>query len=321
MLQTLTNLANTKADSVDALATLVAREDAVVWIDLHAPEKSELEAIAGLLKLDSETVEDCISGEQRPRIDDYDDYAFLLTYGMLGPTDRYNFDPRKLAIYCGKRFVVTVHTEEIRSIEMVRRRIERHQDGLLRGGPGNLLFMLLDQMVDNYMLFMDHCEGEVERLEDGSLEDDCDRRILSDTASLRTALAEIRHLAQAVDQAIGAILSDDFPFMNADVEFDFLHVREHLKAVAEFADRLRDRLNGVRDNLAFVIANRTNEIMRVLTVFASILMPLSLVAGIYGMNVPLWPGENNDNAFAIVLAGMLAMGAGLWFFFRRKRWL
>ncbi|MCA9221600.1 MAG: LPXTG cell wall anchor domain-containing protein, partial [Planctomycetales bacterium] len=144
---------------------------------------------------------------------------------------------------------------------------------------------------------------------------------LSDTADLRSALAEIRHLAQAVDQTIGAILADDFPFMNDDVEFDFLHVREHLKAVAEFADRLRDRLNGVRDNLAFVIANRTNEIMRVLTVFASIMLPLSLIAGIYGMNVPLWPSNSNDNAFSLVLGGMFVLGAGLWLFFRRKKWL
>lgn len=321
MLRILTNTLELNAATIEDLKSLSKREDVVFWVDVQSPGQSELGAIAQILGLDPESVEDCLSGEQRPRLDDFDDYAFMLMYGMLGPADRYDFEPRKLAIYCGRRFVVTVHNETIRSIDMVHRRIERHQNGMLRGNPGDLLFMMLDQMVDNYTLFMDHCEGEVERLEDESLEDDCDRRILSDTASLRTALAEVRHLAQAVDQAIGAILADDFPFITADVEFDFLHVREHLKAVAEFADRLRDRLNGVRDNLAFVIANRTNEIMRVLTVFASILLPLTLIAGIYGMNVPLWPGEKNENAFVIVLAGMFAMGAGLWVFFRRKRWL
>jgi magnesium transporter len=240
---------------------------------------------------------------------------------MVGPSDRYSFDPRKLAIYCGKRFVITVHRESVRAIDIVQRRIERHQCGLLRGGPGNLLFLILDQMVDNYGLFVDHCEGEVERLEEQSLLDDGDRTILSQSGGLRSELAEVRHLAQAVDQAIGAILADDFPFMNDDIEFDFQHVREHLKAVAEFADRLRDRLNGVRDNLAFVIANRTNEIMRVLTVFASILLPMTLVAGIYGMNMPLWPNERAPESFWWVISGMFALGAGLWLFFRRKNWL
>lgn len=321
MLQILTNSAETTDASINTLPELTKREDIVVWIDVQAPERSELESIAQILGLDQESVEDCLTGEQRPRMDDFDDYAFLLSYGMLGPTDRYDYDPRKLAIYCGKRFIVTVHRESIRAIDMVHRRIDRHQGGLLRGGPGNLLFMILDQMVDNYVLFMDYCESEVDRLEEQSLQDDCDRKILSETSGLRSALAEIRHLAQAVDQAIAAILADDFPFMNDDVEFDFLHVREHLKAVAEFADRLRDRLNSVRDNLAFIIANRTNEIMRVLTVFASILLPMSLIAAIYGMNIPLWPHERIPHAFGLILSGMFVLGASLWLFFRRKRWL
>lgn len=321
MWRLLTNVADAKAESIDELAALSKREDVVFWLDIDAPERDELEPIAAALQLDPETVEDCLTGEQRPRMDDFDDYAFMLMYGMVGPSDRYNFDPRKLAIYCGKRFIVTVHRESVRAIDIVQRRIERHQAGLLRGGPGNLLFLILDQMVDNYGLFVDHCEGEVERLEEQSLRDDGDRTILSESGGLRSELAEVRHLAQAVDQAIGAILADDFPFMNEDVEFDFQHVREHLKAVAEFADRLRDRLNGVRDNLAFVIANRTNEIMRVLTVFASIMLPLTLVAGIYGMNLPVWPNEQHANAFWIVIGGMFILGAGLWLYFRRKRWL
>ncbi|HPF39224.1 MAG TPA: magnesium transporter CorA family protein [Phycisphaerae bacterium] len=321
MLKIVTNSAETTDAPIERLPDLISHDDIVVWIDVSAPERSELESIAQILGLDPESVEDCLTGEQRPRMDDYDDYAFLLTYGMLGPVDRYEHDPRKLAIYCGRRFIVTVHREPIRAIEMVHRRLDRHQSGLLRGGPGNTLFMILDQIVDNYVVFMDYCESEVDRLEDRSLQDDCDRSILTDTAGLRSALAEIRHLALAVDQAIAAILADDFPFMNDDVEFDFLHVREHLKAVAEFADRLRDRLNGVRDNLAFVIADRTNEIMRVLTVFASIMLPLSLIAGIYGMNIPLWPHEKMPHAFAMVISGMFVLGAALWLFFRRKRWL
>jgi len=314
------NQADARAVSPAELAALVKRDDVVFWLDLVAPERSELEAVAAILSLDSETIDDCLSGEQRPRVDDFDDYAFMVTYGMLGPTDHYEYSPRKLSIYCGKRYVITVHAENIRSIDMVRRRVEK-QGGVLRGGPGDLLFTIFDQIVDNYILFVDHCELEVDRLEERSLKDDADHQILVESAELRTTLAEIRHLSQAADQALAAILADDFPFITADVGFDFHHVRDHLKGVAEAADRLRDRLNGVRDNLSFIIATRTNEIMRVLTVFASIMLPLSLVAGIYGMNLNLWPATENENGFWIVLAAMIALGGGLLLFFRRKKWL
>lgn len=310
-----------EATSIQDVSALFEREEVRFWIDVESPERNELESLAAALRVDGEAVDDALAGEQRSRVDDYDDYAFVVTYSMLGETGRDDYSLRKLSIICGARFIMTVHSKGIGAIDSMRRRAEKNARGVMANGPGGVLYSILDQIVDNYLLFIDSIETEVDRLEDLSLHRGCTDAVLIEASTLRRNLADLRHLAVAQDQLINAVVSDDFPFMDKSLAFHFGHVRQHLMIVVEFTDKLRDRLHGVRDNYSFVLAHRTNEIMRVLTVFASILLPLSLLTSIYGMNVAMWPTPNEPYGIWIVLLVMLGLAGVLFGFFKRKNWL
>ena len=309
------------ATTIQDVAALHERDDVQFWIDLESPERNELESLAAALGIDGEAVDDALSGEQRARVDDYESYAFVVTYGMLGGEGGEDYAVRKLSIICGERYILTVHSKPIGAIESVRRRAEKNAAGVMENGPGGILYAILDQVVDNYLLYIDRIESEVDRLDDRSLSKACTDEVLIEASRMRRTLADLRHLAIAQDQVVNAIVSDDFPFISKTLAFHFSHVRQHLMMMIEFTDKLRDRLHGVRDNYSFVLAHRANEIMRVLTIFASILLPLSLMSSIYGMNVAMWPTTKEPYGVWVVLSAMGAMAGLLFWYFKRKGWV
>lgn len=307
--------------AADAIADVLGRDETFVWVDLHTADSTAMDEFARIFQLDPDSINDCFEGEQRPRIDDYDSYHLLFMYGMLGPGEHYEFDPHKLVVFIGPRFLITVHEHPIRTINMLRTKAQRRPRQFPRASVWALLFALIDQIVDNYIIFMQDCEERVDQLEDQSLAPDCDPDILQQSSALRAMLSEIRHLVHAEDQLISMTVVELADFLDDDIVFEFRHVRDHLITVGELSDRLRDRLNAVRDNYSFVLANRTNEIMKILTIFASIMLPLSLIAGIFGMNLRLGGLEQHPAGIWIVLAAMLTFAGGLFVFFRRKHWL
>jgi magnesium transporter len=310
-----------KGTTVEDVSALHRQENVRFWIDVVNPERNELESLAAALGICGEAVDDALSGEQRSRVDDYDDYAFVVTYGMLAGEGREDFSLRKLSVICGARFILTIHSEPIGAVDTMRRRAEKNAKGVIDAGPGGVLYSVLDQIVDNYLLFIDKVEAEVDELEDRSLQKNCTDEVLVEASGLRRTLSDLRHLATAQDQLINGILSDDFPFVSKLLSFHFSHVRQHLMIVVEFTDKLRDRLHGVRDNYSFVLAHRTNEIMRVLTVFASILMPMSLLTSVYGMNIAMWPTSTDAFGIWVILIAMIGIGGSLFWFLKRRNWV
>jgi len=303
------------------IADVLTREDAFVWVDVQSTAAADLDEFARIFQLDPDSISDCFEGEQRPRIDDYDAYHLLFLYGMLGQIDSNEYDPHKLVVFVGPRFLITVHESPIRALQQLRSKAQRRPKLFPRDSVWQLLYALIDQIVDNYIIFMQACEDRVDQLEDQSLAPDCEPEILQQSAALRAMLSEIRHLVRAEDQLISMTIVELADYLDEDIIFDFRHVRDHLIAVGELSDRLRDRLNTVRDNYSFILANRTNEIMKILTVFASIMLPLSLIAGIFGMNLKLGILEREPFGLWVVLAGMVIIAGGLFAFFRRKHWL
>ena len=307
--------------SVGEIADVLTRDDTFVWVDLQSNDAADLEECARIFQLDPDSISDCFEGEQRPRVDDYDAYHLLFLYGMLGQVDSDEFDPHKLVVFVGPRFLITVHESPIRTLQQLRSKAQRRPKLFPRDSVWHLLYALIDQIVDNYVVFMQACEERVDQLEDQSLAPDCEPEILQQSAALRAMLSEIRHLVHAEDQLISMTIVELADFLDDDIVFDFRHVRDHLIAVGELSDRLRDRLNTVRDNYSFILANRTNEIMKILTIFASIMLPLSLIAGVFGMNLHFGPLEREPYGLWMVIGIMLVIGAGLFAFFRRKHWL
>lgn len=310
-----------KLASVDEAAELASRDGTVTWIDLAEPSEAEVRAVGEAFRLDQGALADCLYGEQRPRIDEFEDHIFLVFYGMLGPGEADVVNPRKLAAFCGSRFLITVHQEALRTIRALRDRCERHAGQVLNCGADFMLYSIVDGMVDNYLKLTDLHESRVEQLEERSLVEDVGPSILPQTVAARRELIDLRQLAVSQREMLTPVAKGEFDCISDALEQRFSHVRDHLTTVIESIDALRERLNGVRENYHAALADRTNAIVKTLTVFAAVLLPLTLIAGIYGMNLPLWPPADHPAAFWGVLGAMLLIALGLLFYFRRRYWL
>lgn len=155
-----------RLESVEALADTWERDGTVVWVDLEEPTEDELRALDQVIPVDEAALEDCLHGEQRPRIDEYDEYVFIVLYGTIGPERDLQFDPRKLAVFCGKRFLITVHREPVRTIRTIRERCDRHPAMVLANGVDVLLYQIIDLMIDNFVDLSEKYESRLEDLEE-----------------------------------------------------------------------------------------------------------------------------------------------------------
>jgi magnesium transporter len=308
-------------ETVSALSEVWPTDQGMVWVDLEAPSDEELRSAGAFLHLDDAALDDCLHGEQRARIDDYDDYAFMVLYGAIGPEPDPEFQPRKLAVFCGPRFLVTVHQEPLRTISTVRERCARRPAVTLASGLDALLYYIIDAMVDNLVDLANKYEDRMEELEEASLASDVEASILEDVLGLRRELLELRRIAASQHELLSPLAAGGFDYISESLGPRFSHVRDHLMQVVELIDAQRERLTGVRDHYHTALATRANEIMRTLTLFAAVLLPLSVIAGIYGMNLPIWPSAENSFSFAIVVVAMMVLALGLLLYFKRRKWL
>ena len=308
-------------EAAPELAELLSEREAAVWIDLEQPSEEEIQAVDAVIDLDDEAWNDCLHGEQRPRVDEYENYIFLIVYGLLALEQAADRRLCKLAVFCGDRFLVTVHREPVPTIEHFRVRGQQHAAQLLQHGVDHLLYSILDRMVDNYLGVSEAYEERLEELEDRSQDPAVDDSVLRELSELRRGLLELRRFATSQIQLLEPISEGEYDYISETLGRQFAHLRDHLLKVVEQVDGLRELANGVRDNYHTALAMRTNVIMRTLTVFAAVLLPLSLIAGIYGMNLPLWPKGDHPASFWWVIGAMAAIAGGLLYYFSKKRWI
>jgi len=309
-------------EEVPALKELLAAEpEARVWVDVDDPAEQEMRDLQVLFDLADDPVDDCLRGEQRPRIDEYEDYLFLVFYGLVGEEEPEELSPRKLTAFCGRRFLITVHQEPIRSIARLRERFLRHAPQLIAPGVDALLYAIVDAMVDNYLLVAERFEDRVDALEERSLGDDMDETLLTDAADLRRDLLKLRHLAEAGRDLVLPLVEDGYEFVSETLRQRFQHVQDHLLQTIDAINLQRELLTAVRENYDAALAQRTNAAMKAVAIYAGLMLPLTVIAGIYGMNFPVWPPGDDPLSFWAVLAAMGLIAAGLVLHFRRRKWL
>ncbi len=308
---------------VDAAIAAAATDGVVVWADFQNPDPESLQKLGTALKLDPEALEDCLAGEQRPRVDEFDGHIFLVVYGMLARPSVDDFEPRKLAMFCGPRFLVTVHREPIMTMAEVCRRGERHAAVMLARGVDFFLYSIIDAVVDKYTAAARCYEDRIDELEEATLSPDVDDSVLEELFGLRRDLLEVRRVAASQKEMITCLARGEYDYVLSEaLERRFNHVRDHLTEVVDLVDSMRDLLNGIRDHYHTAVADRTNSAMKALTVFAALILPLSVVTGIYGMNLEyIWPPPDHPLSFWGVLAAMFVISGALLVYFRRKKWI
>jgi len=277
-----------------------------VWIDL-LPE--ELPAAQAGFGLHPAAVEDCLNQEQRPKIEEYSEYLFLVVNSYAAG------EIREVDLFLGKDFLITVHRPEVQ--------LSLPKAADLQGLPGGLpvlVYWILDQAVDSFFEALDEINSELEELQELILSRP-GRALLGALAALRRRLLELSRSLRLQEQMLRVTISRQALAGETGLRHYFSDVYSHAIKLAEEAEHLRELLALAVETYLSYTANRTNEIMRVLAVVTAIFLPLTLVTGIYGMNFRFMPELEWHLGYFVVLGGLAGLGLGLYAYFHRRGWI
>lgn len=303
------------------LEKLLLDENNLLWVDMEQPRKEDERILSDVFKFHPLTIEDARETRNQPKVEVFPGYLFFIVHGVKPETHSANFVTRELDGYIGKNFVVTYHHENFRSIDNVKRQI-CSSPFICNRGASYLLNRILDELVDLYMPVIDDYDRSINDLEvrifkmkKGSNE------LLSEIMQLRRAVARLRRISSKQLEVLYKFSHGDFPFINTEDLPFYRDVHDHLQRVSDLSENYRDLVGGLMDIHFNVIATRTNEVMKVLAVFSAIMLPLSVIAGIYGMNFDYMPELKSRYGYFLTLGFMFVVGVGLLIYFWRKGWV
>jgi magnesium transporter len=290
----------------------------LLWIDIAAPGGTEGEFLRHQLGFHPLAVEDTVRGRQRPKIDRYPGYYFLVVYSARINRERDRMALNELHAFIGDNYVITVHDHRIEELKEVLARW-RAVPARFRTA-GTLAHAVLDMVVDGYFPVLDHFSERVGQLEEGT-DGKTRHEALQEMLSMRRELVLFRRMVGPERELIGSLLKRDIPFLDPEMLPYFQDVHDHAIRVAEEIDTMRDLLAGAMEGQLSLASNQLNETMRVMAAWSIILMAMAWIAGIYGMNFERMPELHWPWGYAWALGLMFAVGALLFGYFRRKQWV
>lgn len=296
----------------------------VTWIDVTGVH--DLEALRSLgekLELHPLTLEDIAHVGQRPKAEPFDGYLFLSlrTLAVAPAVDGVApaLRDEQVSVIVRDHLVVTFHERPAEHLEPLRERIRRGGGRLRRGGEGYLAYALLDGLVDQGFVALEALSLDLEHLEELILTTPS-TGVLERLVQLKREIAHLRRVASPTRELLAALRRDAPPELGEDVLTDLRDVYDHAAHVLDATDGLREVAASLQEAYAAGIANRTNDAVRVLTVFTALFMPLTFLVGVYGMNFRHMPELGWRWGYAAVWVLMVAIAVVMLVWFRRRRW-
>jgi magnesium transporter len=307
--------------STKHLPDLLANPKNVVWVDFEAPTIEDEKILSEVFRFHHLTIEDARETRNHPKVEAFPDYLFFIVHGVKNETNPSNFTTKEMDGYLGRNYVVTFHHEKFRSIDAVKRQI-RSTPYVCTRGADYLLHQILDQIVDLYIPVVDDFDQAINELEDRIFRmKNADNGILEEIMDLKRAVNRLIRISSKQLNVIYRLAHGEFPLISREIQPFYRDVYDHLQRVYDLAENYRDLVGGLLDIHFSIVANRTNDVMKVMTIFSAIMLPLSLIAGIYGMNFENMPELKSKYGYFIALGSMLVVAFGLLFYFWRKGWI
>ncbi|MGD9628427.1 MAG: magnesium/cobalt transporter CorA [Pyrinomonadaceae bacterium] len=298
----------------------------VVWVDLRGETKEQAEeakyVLLDIFNFHPLTVEDCLETRNQPKVDAFPSYIYFIVHAIkTGETGPGNFVTKELDGYLGQNYVVTFHTQRFRSIKSVKAQIRASHFSCSRGAA-YLLHQILDNIVDLYMPIVDEFDDTINELEDRVFDmRNSNNAILEEVMGIRRSVARLRRISARQLEVLYRISHGEFPQIPDHILPFFRDVHDHLLRISDLADSYRDLVGGLFDIHFSVVANRTNDVMKTLAVLSAIMLPLSLIAGIYGMNFEYMPELRSDYGYFLTLSVMALVAILLLVYFWRRGWI
>jgi len=305
-----------------SLAEAIAhRGKGLLWLDVVGLHDADLlDKVGKAFDLHPLVMEDVLNTEQRPKFEDYDDYLFVVLRRPHYDRKTGHMEADQISLVLGKDFVLSFQEAEAGLFEPVRQRLRSARSRLCKSGPDHLLHALIDCVVDDYFAVLETLGEEIEKLELQILERPSPVAMRT-LHRLKRELVAMRRSVWPLREVIGGLDRSDSELLSPGVELYLRDVYDHTVHVIETLEGDRDTLSGLLDVYLSGLSNRMNEIVKLLTIISTIFIPLTFIAGVYGMNFRHMPELEWQWGYFTVLGVMLAAALGMLAFFRRKHWL
>ena len=309
-----------RAGAVDP-AWLAEGAGAVFWVDIGAPTAADARLLAEVFGFHELAIEDALAELHHPKVEAWDGYLYTILHGIDFKASEHEFATHDADFFIGPNYLVTVTDGTSRSIPETQEACLRNAR-IMPEGPVALAHRIIDTMVDHYRPEVDKLEERIDELETAVFESGETRETNQEILDLKRDVASLRRIILPQRDVLGRLARREFPQINEEMAYRFRDVHDHVVRITDDALLYHDRLAAILEAHLSNVSNRLNEVMKFLTIFSVIFMPMSVLTGLYGMNVPLvhFPGGERIQ-FWWILGIMGGMSALMVWLFRRSRWL
>jgi magnesium transporter len=281
------------------------------WFDVADPRSKELDELAQRFGLHELQIEDCRDRPQRAKTEDHDRYNFTIVK-HIHPEGRLRFDD--VDLFLGPDFLISVRTADSAFMDHVLRRVAQEQVDRL----DRVFYMILDRLVDEYQPVLDKLSDDISEIEEVVLKRP-EPPTLARIFALRRELVDFRRIASSMRDVIDGLMRREKGLLGGDLDLYFRDVYDHIARTVDLIETYRDLLSGALDIYLSAVSNRTNEVMKVLTIWGTVTLPLVIITSFFGMNLHLpWASDPHGTWYALGL--MTASTVGILVYFKAKRW-
>ncbi|MBU1753296.1 magnesium/cobalt transporter CorA [bacterium] len=294
-------------------------ENCFLWIDIEDTDDNDV-AILEKFGFHELSIEDCIFPQNLPKIEDFDTYCFITVHGII-PRASIEEDMQMFEIntFLGKNFVVTVHEHPSAAINTVREKIRQNPLTLTKG-MDLLLHAILDRIVDSYFPLAEQIDDQIEQIEEAVLTDPTQKN-MEQLLHLKRVILSMRKVILPQRTIISRLSRDDISFIKHKNLVYFRDIYDHLLRIGDMLDMYRELLTNTLEVYISGTSTKMNAIIKVLTIIATFMMPLTLITSYYGMNIPMPEFAAGSHGLVIVWTLMIGTTVGLFAFFKHKKWM
>jgi magnesium transporter len=293
----------------------------VTWINIDGLHEIDIiEKIGHHFDIHPLTLEDIVNTGQRPKAEDYDDYVFIVFKMLFYDDAKMHITSEQVSIILGAHYLISFQEKEGDVFNFVRERIRKAKGRIRKSGPDYLTYALIDATVDHYFFIIEKVGEKLEQIEEELLENP-NPQTLQSIHSLKREMIYFRKQVWPIRELLNHLMHEESQLIREANHIFFRDIYDHTIQVIDAIESMRDILTGMQDLYLSTLSNKMNEVMKVLTIMATIFIPLTFIAGIYGMNFKFMPELEWKWSYPVLWGVLVAIFVGMLLWFRRKRWL
>ena len=306
---------------ITQIPEILSKGDGLIWVDIEENSSEDGEFLSSVFQFHPLAVADCVSKNiHPPKIDEFDDYLFIIIHGINYNIESEIEETTELAIFTGRNYVVTSHDVLMKSIESTARHVQARSGRPMRRGADMLAHEILDTLVDNIMPTIEELQERLSKTETEALQDP-QMDTLNHIMQIKKSILALNRVMSPQREIVSNLSRGLYPFISDGAEIYYRNIYDHLVRIETLCQDLKDLADSALTTYLSSTSNRMNQVMKVLSIVAAIFLPLTLIAGIYGMNFTNMPELEWRFGYITIIGVMAALAGGLAVYFRKKKWL